>query len=104
MLQLFDNEEQPQPDPEQEQPQVSINMRRVLIVKELVGVLLWFVISMNVSLFSRDSDNKNWAYLALFLTKGVNISSSVSKGGREGVSQGISTSVATIAGAIAGGL
>ena len=104
MLQLFDNEEQPQPDPEQEQPLLSINMRRVLIVKELVGVLLWFVISMNVSLFSRDSDNKNWTYLALFLTKGVNISLAIALGGKEGISQGISTSVATIAGTIAGGL
>ena len=104
MLQLFNDHEQPQQDPSQSQPLESIKMRNVLIVKELVGVLLWFVISMNVSLFSRDSDNKNWAYLALFLTKGVNISLAIALGGKEGISQGISTSVATIAGTIAGGL
>ena len=104
MLQLFDNFEQPQQDPEELKPLLSIKMRRVLIVKELVGILLWFVISMNVSLFSRDSDNKNWTYLALFLTKGVNISLALAKGGKEGISQGIATGVATIAGTIAGGL
>ena len=104
MLQLFDQFQQPQQDPDEEEKAVTVRMQQVLLIKKAVGILLWFVLSMNVSLFSRDSDNKNWAYLTLFLIKGVNVATAVSKGGKKGVSQGIETSVATIVGAIAGGL
>ena len=102
MLQLF-RSEQPQLDPDTEEKAVTLTMQQVLLLKKAVGVLLWFVISMNVTLFSRDSDNKNWAYTLLFLIKGANVAAAVAKGGSEGVSQGITTSVATIAGAISGG-
>jgi len=102
MLQLF-SPEQPQQDPDTEEKAVTLNMQQVLLLKKAVGVLLWFVVSMNVTLFSRDSDNKNWAYTLLFLIKGANVANAISKGGREGVSQGITTSVAMIAGTIAGG-
>ena len=103
MLQLF-SPGQPQQDSDAEEKAVTLTMQQVLLLKKAVGVLLWFVISMNVSVFSRDSDNKNWAYLTLFLIKGVNVASAVAKGGKEGISQGIETSVATIVGAISGGL
>lgn len=102
MLQLF-TPEQPQQDPEQTEKQTNLRMQQVMLLKKTVGVLLWFIISMNVTLFSRDSDNNNWAYTLLFLIKGANVASAIAKGGREGVSQGITTSIATIAGAITGG-
>ncbi len=102
MLQLF-NPELPQQDPEQVEKQITLTMQQVLLLKKVVGVLLWFIVSMNVTLFSRDSDNKNWTYTMLFLIKGANVASAIAKGGKEGVSQGITTSVATIAGAITGG-
>lgn len=91
-------------DEETDVPQLSLEMSQVLLVKNLIGMALWFVISMNVSLWSRDSDNKNWAYLALLVTKGGLIARALAVGGKEGFSQGISTGVSTIAGAIAGGL
>ena len=99
MIQLFE----PQ-DEENEKPQLSLEMSQVLIVKNLIGMALWFVISMNVTLWSRDSDSKNWAYLALLVTKGGLIARAIGVGGLEGLSQGISTGVATIVGAVAGGL
>jgi len=93
-----------QPPEEEEKPQITIRMQQAQFLKKVVGIVIWFVLAMNVSLFSRDSDNRNWAYLTLFLIKGVNVAAAVAKGGKEGVSQGIETSVATIVGAIAGGL
>ena len=91
-------------DEEKENPQLSLEMSQVLIVKNLIGMALWFVISMNVSLWSRDSDSKNWAYLALLVTKGGLIARAIAIGGKEGLSQGVCTGIATIAGAIGGGL
>lgn len=99
MIQLFESQ-----DEENEKPQLSLEMSQVRIVKNLIGMALWFVISMNVTLWSRDSDNRNWAYLALLVTKGGLIARAIARGGKEGFSQGISTGVSTIAGAIAGGL
>lgn len=94
---------QPQPD-EEERPQTTLKMQQTLFLKKVIGIVVWFVVATNVSLFSRDSDNRNWAYLTLFLIKGVNVAAAVAKGGNVGVSQGIETSVATIVGALAGGL
>ena len=97
MIQLFD-------PLDEEKPQLSLEMSQVRIVKNLIGMALWFVISINVTLWSRDSDNRNWAYLALLVTKGGLIARALAVGGKEGLSQGISTGVATIVGAVAGGL
>ena len=99
MIQLFEPQVQ-----ETDVPPVSREMSQVLIVKNLIGMALWFAISMNVSLWSRDSDSKNWAYLALLVTKGGLIARALAVGGKQGFSQGIGTGVATLAGTIAGNL
>jgi len=103
VLELF-NQFQPQPEQQEEEATTTLRMQQVLFLKKIMGIVVWFVIAMNVSLFSRDSNNRNWAYLTLFLIKGVNVASAVAKGGKEGLSSGIETSVATIVGTIAGGL
>jgi len=94
---------QPQPD-EEEKPQITLKKQQTLFLKKVVAIVVWFVVATNVSLFARDSDNRNWAYLTLFLIKSVNVAAAVAKGGKEGVSQGIESSVATLVGALAGGL
>ena len=103
-MQSFFERFQPQQHDEENKPALSVKMQQVLLLKKVTGILLWFVISLNVSLFSRDSDNKNWAYITLFLIKGVNVAAAIATGGKEGVSKGIETSVATVVGAIAGGI
>lgn len=94
----------PQAEPQPEQKPQSVGMLRVSVLNNIAGVALWFVISMNTVLYSRDSDNRNWVYIALLLIKGTTVSLSISKGGREGVASGIASTSATILGAIAGSL
>lgn len=103
MLQPLDYGFNQYPEPEPEHTP-SLGMQRVNLLKNIAGIALWFVVSINTVLYSRDSDNRNWVYIALLLIKGTAVSLSISKGGREGVAQGIVSTSATILGAIAGSL
>jgi len=82
----------------------SPRLQRLQLLKAGVGVGVWFAIALNISLWSRDNDNRLWAWLGLLGIRSAAVVALLSR--QEGMAKGeaIAGSVATMFGMIGGGL
>ncbi|MBW4501974.1 MAG: hypothetical protein KME57_20980 [Scytonema hyalinum WJT4-NPBG1] len=87
---------------QEEQQPASATLTRIRAVKTGVGIAVWFALALNVSLWSRDNDNRIWAWLVLIGLRSSTVVALLSKG-NEGKAEAIAGSIATLAGMIGGG-
>ncbi|MBW4595490.1 MAG: hypothetical protein KME46_21945 [Brasilonema angustatum HA4187-MV1] len=88
-------------DDQDEQQQISATLTRIRTAKTGIGIAVWFAISLNVSLWSRDNDNRMWAWLVLTGLRASTVVALLSRG-NQGKAEAIAGSVATVAGMIGG--
>ena len=86
---------------EDKQRQASAALARIRAMKAGVGIAVWFSISLNISLWSRDNDNRVWAWLVLTGLRASAVVALLSRG-NEGKAEAIAGSFATLAGMIGG--
>ncbi|BAZ19424.1 hypothetical protein NIES4073_02940 (plasmid) [Kalymmatonema gypsitolerans NIES-4073] len=89
-------------DDQEEQQQASATLTRIRAAKIGIGIAVWFALALNVSLWSRDNDNRMWAWLVLLGLRASTVVALLSKG-NEGKAEAIAGSIATLAGMIGGG-
>jgi hypothetical protein len=83
----------------------STKFHRLQTSKTVVTMLVWFALALNVSLWSRDSDNRIWAWLVLGGLRASNVIALFSQqtGDAKAAQSAIAGSIATLAGMIGGG-
>lgn len=80
----------------------SAKLQRIKTAKTAVSLLVWFALSLNISLWARDSDNRIWAWLVLGGLRASVAIALFSKQTGDAKAEAIAGSIATIAGMIGG--
>lgn len=89
---------------EEKQQEASIRLQRLKVMKTGIATAVWFAISLNISLWSRDNDNRLWAWLLIGGLRAGTVVALLSRQDSDGRGEAIAGSIATLFGMVGGGV